>query len=119
MTGRAVTEWIGRTPDSAIPPRVRLRVFEAHGGRDYITGQKIGPADKWAMDHKTAMCNGGENRESNLGPVLEVTHKVKTASDVAERAKVARVRAKHLGLKPKRPWSKFRKRMDGTVDPRT
>lgn len=28
MIGRSVEEWIGATPDTAIPPRVRLRVFE-------------------------------------------------------------------------------------------
>lgn len=30
---RDVEEWIGKTPDSAIPKRVRLRVFERLGGQ--------------------------------------------------------------------------------------
>ena len=41
-----------------------------------------------------------ENRESNLPPILREKHKGKTARDVDEKAKVARVRAKHLGLWP-------------------
>ena len=40
---RAVPEWIGKTPDTKVPPRVRLRVFEKHDGTCHISGRKIRP----------------------------------------------------------------------------
>lgn len=97
---RSVPEWIGASDDAAIPPRVRLRVFEAHGGRCHISGRKITPADKWECDHVVALINGGEHREANLAPALADKHREKTAEDVAVKSKVARVRAKHLGIYP-------------------
>ena len=41
MTGRAVPEWIGATPDTKVPERVRLRVFNAYGGVCYLSKRKI------------------------------------------------------------------------------
>lgn len=105
--GRAVDEWIGKTPDTPAPPRVKLRVFERHGGKCYLSGRKIGPADRWDLEHIIALCNGGENRESNFAPALRDKHKEKTAEDVAEKALVYRKRAKHL--LPKEPSRSFRK----------
>lgn len=45
------------------------------------------------------MINGGANVEDNLWPVLDEPHRAKTAQDVAEKAKVAAVAKKHLGIK--------------------
>ena len=42
--------------------------------------------------------NGGERRESNLKPWLSEHHPKKTAADVAEKSRVYRKRAKHLGV---------------------
>lgn len=98
---REVPEWIGKSDDQAIPPRVRLRVFERHGGICHLSGRKIMAGDKWQIDHVKALVNGGEHRESNFAPVLDAPHKAKTAEDVAEKSKVYRIRAKHLGLWPK------------------
>lgn len=99
MTGRSVAEWVGATPDAAIPPRVRLRVFEANGGTCALTGRKIRPGDEWDCDHIRALANGGEHRETNLQPVLRAAHREKTKADVALKAKADRVRKKHLGIK--------------------
>lgn len=102
MTGRSVPEWIGATPDTPVPPRVKLRVFLAHGGRCHLTGRIIRPpADKWECDHVIALTNGGENRESNLAPALADAHREKTNRDVAEKAKTASLQMSHLGLKEK------------------
>lgn len=99
---RSTPGWVGKTDDTRPPTRVRLRVFEAHGGKCHLTGRKITAADQWDLDHIQALINGGENRESNLAPALRVEHRKKTAQDVAQKSKDARVRAKHLGLhKPK------------------
>lgn len=97
---RTVKEWIGRNPDSKIPARVRLRVFEAHGGMCHRAKRKIMAGEPWAIDHVIALINGGENRENNLAPILVDKHKAKTADDVAEKAKVARKAKANLGLKP-------------------
>lgn len=118
-------EWIGKTDDSAIPPRVRLRVFERHHGICHLSGRKIASGEPWDCDHVVALVNGGSHRESNLAPALRDKHREKTKADVAEKATVYRKRLKHLGVRPKgRPMpgsraSGFRKRMNGTVERRT
>jgi 5-methylcytosine-specific restriction protein A len=101
VTGRSLPEWIGKTPDAKVPPRVRLRVFERYGGKCWISGRKIMPGDAWDLDHIKALINGGEHRESNLAPALRDKHREKTAEDVDEKSKVYRIRAKHTGTWPK------------------
>lgn len=100
---RSVPEWIGATPDAKIPPRVRLRVFERHGGRCHISGRKIMAGEAWDCDHIVALINGGEHRESNLAPALRDKHREKTRADVAEKALVARTKQRHVGIRPDRP----------------
>ena len=79
---RSTAEWIGKTDDSAIPPRVRLRVFERAGGRcQGECGRILTPADKWQADHVTALINGGANRESNLRCICDWCHKLKKRMD--------------------------------------
>lgn len=98
---RSVSLWQGATDDTKVPTRVRLRVFEAHGGRCWISGRKIMPGDVWELDHKVPLCNGGRHAEDNLAPALKQPHREKTAEDVKVKAKIARVKAKHLGIYPK------------------
>jgi len=91
---RTVSEWIGETDDQRAPKRVRDRIRDKYPtcyicGRDFSDGKKV------ALDHVTALINGGENRESNLRPVHVACHAVKTAEDVAEKAKIAAKRQKH------------------------
>lgn len=93
---REVPEWMGKTPDTKVPDRVRVRIFEREGGRCWISGRKIMAGEPWDMDHKIALINGGEHRESNLFPALRDKHREKTAEDVAEKAKTYAVKAKHL-----------------------
>lgn len=101
---RAVKEWIGRTPDTAIPPRVRLRVLKRFEFRCYLTGEPIREGDAWDIEHVIAITNGGENRESNLAPALRTAHREKTRQDVRIKAKRDNALKKRFGLKaPKRP----------------
>ncbi|GAA0212685.1 5-methylcytosine-specific restriction endonuclease McrA [Brevundimonas nasdae] len=106
---RTVDEWVGKSPDSPIPARVRARVFEAHGGRCYLSGRKIAAGESWECDHVIALVNGGENRESNLAPALREPHRQKTTRDVGIKSKIARIRAKHIGTWPE-SRSKLRSR---------
>ena len=112
---RETEEWIGANPDTPVPLRVKLRVFERDHGRCYLTGAQIRPGDKWDVEHVISIINGGENRESNLRPALKEPHKVKTKADLKTKSKTARVKAKHLGLggskRGFRGWRKF----DGTI----
>ncbi len=118
---REVEEWIGKTDDSDPPPRVRVRVFDKYKGVCQCgCGMRIWAGDKWQCDHVVAIINGGQNRESNLVPLLIKHHVSKTKEDVAEKSEVYKKRKSHLGLKKKSrfPGSKdslFKKKIDGTV----
>jgi hypothetical protein len=117
---RSNPEWIGASDDAAVPPRVKIRVFEKYNGHCYLSGRKIMPGDAWDVEHIEALSLGGENREGNLAPALKKPHRVKTAHDRKVKAKNDRVRKKHLGIrKPSRfacsRNSKFRKKISGEV----
>lgn len=101
---RSVPEWVAKSDDEKIPPRVRLRIWEREQGRCALTGRKIRPGDPFDYEHKIALCNGGQHRESNIVLALRSEHKAKTREDVAERVKTDRMRAKFLGIYPKSPF---------------
>jgi 5-methylcytosine-specific restriction protein A len=99
---RSVDEWIGKTDDSAPPPRVKARVWK----RNPICVRCGLPTNdstrKPEFDHIVALCNGGSNRESNLQIMCRGCHRVKTYTDVAVKASDAKRLKKRLGLKPRR-----------------
>jgi hypothetical protein len=118
---RSRPEWIGKTDDDPVPPRVKIRIFLKFAGICCECGLRIG-GKRWICDHRIALINGGENRERNLGPIHEDCSKTKTAVDVAEKAVVYKKTAKALGVKLKRskPFpgsraSKWKRKLDGTV----
>lgn len=113
---RQVPEWIGKTDDSPIPPRVRLRVFDRCGGICAWSQRKIGAGEHWQLDHVVALVNGGQHRESNLAPVLTEPHKAKTKLDVAEKSQMYHKRLKAVGIKRKR-WTIGGRKFDGTPVP--
>jgi len=101
--GRSVPAWSSDNQDAAIPPRVKLRIYERDGGRCQQCARKVGAgAEPFAFDHIVALINGGKHAESNLQLLCQHCHKAKTGEDVAIKSKTAKVRAKHLGIhKPK------------------
>lgn len=109
---RARPEWIGDTDDQRAPPRVRQRIFDDCGGKCHICGVVI-VGKKWALDHVTALINGGENRQSNLKPVHIACHAEKTRADVAEKARIAAKRRAHLRIVADGP------KMQGAQFPKT
>lgn len=121
MMSRSLPEWVGRTDDSPIPPRVRLRVLDRFSRRCDGCGRSIAPGVAWACDHVTALVNGGRNREGNLHPLCAWCHPGKTGADLAEKSKVYDLALRHAGirLRPRgRPLpgtvaSGWRRRMDG------
>lgn len=102
-TRRERPEWIGKTPDSKVPPHVQLRVFERHGGRCHIAKRKILGGEPWDCDHVIALRDwtgeGHGNRESNLAPALKDKHRDKTAAENRERAPITQKRMSHVGIK--------------------
>ena len=120
---RALPEWRGKTDDEAIPPRVKLRLFERAAGKCAKCTRKILIGDPpWACDHVVALCNGGKHTESNLQVLCDWCHKAKTVDDVAQKRKSYATRMAHLGFRPtsKRPMphgkkSATKRTMDGRV----
>lgn len=100
-TSRTVVEWIGATPDTAVPSRVRLRVLNDFRRRCANCTRPIAPGDKWTCDHKVALINSGENRERNLQPLCQWCNPEKNAADVAEKSDVYAKAAAHAGIKRK------------------
>jgi len=101
---RSVPEWIGRTPDSKVPDHVRLRIFRNAAGVCHISGRKIALGEPWQLEHVIPLHAGGQNRESNLRPALVDPHKIKTAKEMARKAKGDAQAKFSLGIKPdKRP----------------
>lgn len=117
---RSVPEWIGKTDDTPVPDRVRVRVFEGKKGRCHSCGRKITTGETWTCEHVVAIINGGENRENNLDVTCRWCLPAKNAADVKIKAKNYAVKRRNLGIrKPSRfscsRNSKFKKKMDGSV----
>ena len=108
-------EWIAETPDRAIPARVLDRICKRHDDRcQGSCGQKFGGKLRAQADHIVALINGGENRESNIQPLCQFCHQLKTKIDVKEKARTYRKRKHILGIKKPtgfRGWRLF----DGTA----
>lgn len=118
---RSVKEWRGKSDDTAIPPRVKLRIFERCGGRCVRCSRHIAGRILPAYDHIIALINGGENRESNIQLLCSDCHLPKSGDDMHIKSKSYRTRLRHVGIKTNKrliPGSKgsgFRKTMDGKV----
>lgn len=91
---RSIPEWHGATDDARAPKRVRDRITTAHPNC-YLCSRPFDDGKKIALDHVVPLIAGGANSEGNLRPVHVACHATKTASDVAEKAKVAAMRQKH------------------------
>ncbi len=101
--GRSIPEWIGKHPDTKAPPHVRARIFQRAGGKCVLTGREIRPGDDWDLHHIKGLLEGGENRETNLGPALRDPHKIETSAQRKRKAKTDHVRIKHIGANDPSP----------------
>ena len=97
---RSVPIWQGRTDDSAVPPRVKLRVWDREQGKCHRCRRDIPADDAWIIEHRQAIILGGANAEGNLCLSCSWCKPAKDAEDVAQKAKTAAVRSKHLGIRP-------------------
>jgi len=110
-TRRSVPEWIADHPDQDIPKRVKLRIFDRHGGKCALTGRKLS-AGEFDFDHIKRLRDGGQHREGNLQPVYRPAHREKTAQENTDGAKADRIKAKHNGL-----WPPARRKMQNRPFP--
>lgn len=97
---RSLPAWQGKTDDTAIPARVRLRVWDREEGRCHRCRRGIPADDAWIIEHRLAIILGGANAEGNLCLSCSWCKPVKDAEDVAAKAKTAAVRSRHLGIRP-------------------
>jgi 5-methylcytosine-specific restriction endonuclease McrA len=96
MTGRAVPEWIGRTPESMPTVKVLLRIFDRQDGicACGCNTRMNFERDQIDCDHRVALKDGGENREANLQLLLRRHHITKTSAEAVARAEAERHKAK-------------------------
>lgn len=106
---RSLPEWIGKSDDEPVPARVRLRVWDAKGGRCHRCSRKIGVGEHWTLEHLKALINGGENRERNLDLTCDWCLPEKNAEDAHEKSRVYSLRSKHVGAVEKPKWNKWRR----------
>ena len=108
---RAVPFWEAKHDDQAIPARVQERIARKAEDRCQKCGREIAGKLRAEFDHITPLILGGKHAESNLQLICNECHAAKTVLDVKIKAKVARVRKKHLGIKKPRTiraWRNFR-----------
>lgn len=113
---RSVAEWVGRSDDEAIPPRVKLRRFELAGKCCENCHRPIVGKLRPQFDHKTALINGGENREGNIQVLCHECHGQKTKQDLSDKSRTYKRRLKVAGIRKRKrtiPGRKF----DGTPIP--
>lgn len=122
MPRALMEEWVGKSDDAPIPPRVKVRIFAKYKGICVACTLKIGGKLLPRYDHVIALINGGENSEKNLQLLCNLCHDIKTGVDVQEKSTVYRKKAKHIGIKLRKSRamlgsraSGFKKGFDGVV----
>jgi 5-methylcytosine-specific restriction protein A len=108
---RAVAEWVGKNDDTAVPDRVRLRVFAKADECCTSCTRKIRAGETWTCEHVIALINWRKtddtphgNRESNLGVTCSNCLAPKNAADVAEKSQVYDMRRKSVLPKKRGTW---------------
>lgn len=103
----------------------RAKLFLDRGGRCHKCSRKLGPADKWIVEHLIALQNGGTNDWSNLEVTCSWCVPKKNAEDASQAAKTRAVAVSHIVPTDQRRKkgppipgsrrSKYKRKMDGTV----
>jgi 5-methylcytosine-specific restriction protein A len=98
------------TARRSLSPMQRLAVFERHNGICHLCEQKIKAGEAWDVSHDRALALLGEDDDVNRKPAHRACHKVRTKDDVKAIAKAKRVKARHIGIKPR---SSFPRKPEG------
>lgn len=104
----------------------RAKLFLDRGGRCHKCSRKLGPADKWIVEHVIALENGGDNEWGNLDLTCSWCLPKKNADDAAQAAKTRDIAVSHIVPRDQRkprsrpmPGSRasgVRKRMNGQTE---
>lgn len=81
----------------------KAAIFVERGGCCHLCSRRLGPADKWDLDHIIPLSKGGTDDDDNLAPACSWCHGKKTKADAGTVAKGKRAFAKHIGAKDDRP----------------
>ncbi len=113
---RSTKEWIGKDDDTAIPPRVKIRVKSRANDCCAACGVRVRYGGQ--IDHIEAVKFSSEtrplNRESNLQFLCGPCHKLKTGEDVAQKSREAKTQIAMAGFKnTRKPF--YRKRERSTL----
>jgi hypothetical protein len=84
------------TPRARLTDQKRAAVFLAGNGCCYLCSRRIWPGEKWQVEHKTALLNGGSDDFANMAPVCNWCHPAKTRQDHAVGRKARHVATKHV-----------------------
>jgi len=108
----------------SLSTRERARLFNLHGGKCHICGQKIdGTKERWDVEHiiPRALIGKSADTDDNMQPAHYRCHQIKTRADQHDIAKAKRREARHMGFKKSKsplPFgrgSKLKKKMDGRI----
>jgi 5-methylcytosine-specific restriction endonuclease McrA len=114
-----MTEDVGTTKRKPLTPRQRLKLFEDHGGRCAICGQKI--MGSFIDEHIIPLGLGGTNDLSNRAPVHVACAQSKTFGQQGDNAKIAkakRQKMKSLGIERQKVKIKSRGFLTSRKEPR-
>lgn len=116
---------VGTTRRRSMTPARRLKIWERHKGICCLCERTIdGARDRWYVEHLRALVLGGPDEDDNCAPAHYACKPEKDAADIAAATKAKHVKERHVGAhQPKRPmpfgrFSKFKRKMDGTIVPR-
>lgn len=89
----------------AMTTKRKALIFATHAGVCHLCGGKINVGESWDAEHLIPWEISRDDTDANLRPAHARCHKVKTANDRRDIAKVHRIAAKHNGswAKSKRP----------------
>ncbi len=98
-----------------------LELFMRQDGKCPCCGQQLQTKGhqpiEFTDEHVAPLWRGGSNELKNRELWCRPCSGDKTKVEATDRAKMKRVRAKHIGLKDDKPsaWGKYRRKMDGTI----
>ena len=105
--------------------KTRMAVLDSFNRICQLCQQPIVPAKGFDLDHRIPLAMGGEDVVSNLQPLCNPCHRLKTKGDVGAIAKARRAEAKHYGVRARKgkplPFgraSPYRKKINGDAVPR-
>ena len=102
----------------------KVKAFDKACGKCEACGKKLNAGDRIEYDHRIPDAIGKSNALDNCQVLCGPCHKLKTAVDRKDIAKVERIRAKNIGAKsprytmPGSRKSRWKRKMNGEVVPR-